>query len=683
MSNSLAFDPLLPLWAIAVLLVLALIGSAATGTAGLRSFIPRALAALAVTAALLNPQTVTEERTALPDVALIITDSSQSMSIGARADDSAALRQALTEQLQAQGGLDVVNITLPPSEDGTRLTPTLIDGLGNLPANRIAGVFAITDGQIHDVPKAPERLLPEGTPFHSLIVGSTSARDRRLNAINAPRFGLVEEIVTFDVRVDDPGFEGEPARIQIKLNGDVQSTLTVNIGEEVSLPVTVERRGSNTVEIVAEGMEGELTYLNNVFVQDLSGIRDRLRVLLITGEPHSGGRAWRNLLKSDPSVDLIQFSILRPPGKSVGATTNEMSLIAFPVRELFEEKLDEFDLIIFDQYRRRNILSPYYIQNIARYVDDGGALLVAAGPPYATSQSLYRSPLATVLPARPTGELLEEPFRPALSEKGKRHPITAGFDGQIAERWGRWFRAIDANVLSGDVLMEAPDGKPLLILDDIGEGRTALLLSDQAWLWAKGFEGGGPYNEMFRRLAHWLMGEPDLEAERLSATITNGTLEIERNTLEDRPQSVRVIGPDGQPKIVRLTRTGPGQYQGQAPATDQGAYRIESGEINAIAAAGALNPKEFSILTPSADILRPLSEATGGLIAMMDDQDYALPGLRGVDPGDRTSGADWAGVIQHGRYDVTASKREPFLPTWVFFILAGLGLAWGWRQEGR
>ena len=683
MNKSIALDPLLPIWAIIALLVLAVLGSIATGRSQMRSFLPRLLTALAITAALLNPQKVTEDRTALPDIALIITDRSQSMSIGDRQADSEKTVQELTEALRERGNLDVVTLNIDPTEDGTRLTPTLIDGLGNLPANRIAGVFTVTDGQVHDVPASPERLLPDGVPFHSLIVGSTEARDRRLTAVNAPRFGLVEEVVNFDVRVDDPGFEGEPARIQIKLNGDVQNTITVTAGEIVSLPVTVERRGSNTVEIVAEGMEGELTYLNNVFVQDLSGIRDRLRVLLITGEPHSGGRAWRNLLKSDPSVDLIQFSILRPPGKSVGATTDEMSLIAFPVRELFEEKLDEFDLIIFDQYRRRSILSPYYIQNIARYVDNGGALLVAAGPPFATSQSLYRSPLASVLPARPTGELIEEPFRPTLSEKGKRHPITAGFDGQTAERWGRWFRAIDANVLSGDILMEAPDGKPLLILDDVGDGRTALLLSDQAWLWAKGFEGGGPYNEMFRRLAHWLMGEPDLESERLSANIVNGTLKIERNTLEDRPQSVRVIGPDGKPKIVKLTRTGPGQYQGQTTATDQGAYRVESGEIRAIAAAGALNPKEFSILTPTGDILRPLSDATGGLVTMMDERSNALPSLKDVKPGARMSGSDWAGIVRNERFDVTASKREPFAPTWIFFILAALGLAWAWRQEGR
>ena len=681
MSRDFVFDPLLAPWVIGLICALALIGAIATGSAGLKSFFARSFAVAALALGLLNPQQVTEERENLPDVALVITDKTASMDIGEREDTAAKMATDLNAQLRALGDIEVVNINIEAGDEGSPLAPALIEGLSNLPANRIAGVFAITDGQVHDLPEQPERMVPEGTPFHALVVGSPQARDRRISAVSAPRFGLVDESVDFQITVEDPGFEGQTALIQVRLNGAEQATFDVIIGDTVTIPVTVEKRGTNTVEIVAQYVEGELTYFNNVFNSQLSGIRDRLRVLLITGEPHSGGRAWRNLLKSDPSVDMLQFTILRPPGKSVGASSRELSLIAFPTRELFEDKLDEFDLVIFDQYRRRNILSPYYIQNISRYVEGGGALLVAAGPPFASPQSLYRSPLSSVLPARPTGELIEEPYRPALTEKGERHPITSGFSDGTSDRWGRWFRAIDANVVSGDVLMSGPEDKPLLVLDQVGDGRTALLLSDQAWLWAKGVEGGGPYNEMFRRVAHWLMGEPDLEAEKISASIKNGVMTVKRTTLEDAEQSVRVVTPDDKAGILKLTRTAPGVYEAQAKAELQGAYRVEDGELTAVAAAGALNPKEFAQLLPTTDILSPMTEATKGHISLREGA--TLPQLRRVKPGARYSGSDWAGVVAHGQYDVTASKREPLAPVLLFFLLALLGLGAAWRLEGR
>ena len=125
----------------------------------------------------------------------------------------------------------------------------------------------------------------------------------------------------------------------------------------------------------------------------IDGVRDKLRVLLVSGEPHAGERTWRNLLKSDASVDLVHFTILRPPEKQDGTPINELSLIAFPTRELFQQKINEFQLIIFDRYARQGVLPIIYFDNIARYVRDGGAVLVAAGPDYASPTSIWRTPL--------------------------------------------------------------------------------------------------------------------------------------------------------------------------------------------------------------------------------------------------------------------------------------------------
>jgi hypothetical protein len=176
----------------------------------------------------------------------------------------------------------------------------------------------------------------------------------------------------------------------------------VPVGETLNLPLTLDHAGQNVIQFIVPEAEGELTDRNNAAVVQINGIRDRLRVLLVSGEPHPGQRTWRNLLKSDPSVDLVHFTILRPPDKQDGVPVSELSLIAFPTRELFMEAVDEFDLIIFDRYQRRGILPMLYIDNIRQYVMDGGALLLAAGPDFASAASLYRTPLSEILPGRPT-----------------------------------------------------------------------------------------------------------------------------------------------------------------------------------------------------------------------------------------------------------------------------------------
>jgi len=689
---NIAFDPLLPMVWIIGLGILMFVAALAAGIGRLRSYFLRLLAGLFLVLALLNPQTVIEERDPLQDVVLVIKDESESMKLGERADASSKTYQALLEQLKADPSLDVATALIRPDSDGTRLTASLIDGLGNLPANRLAGVITITDGQIHDLPTNPETLLPEGVPFHSLIVGNPEARDRRISAIVAPRYGLVGEQAEFELRVDDPGFEGERAQIEVKLNGETKARFPATIGNRISIPIEIERRGTNTIEMTVRPAEGELTNNNNVFVAEISGIRDRMRVLLVTGEPHNGGRSWRNLLKSDPAVDLVQFTILTNPRvKNTNARQSELSLIAFPTRQLFEEKLDEFDLIIFDHFRRRKapsrsgrftpILSPYYLQNVGQYVEDGGALLIATGPAFAGEDSLYRSPLAAVLPSRPTGETTNEAFKPELNEKGRRHPITASFAGRDDQTWGQWFRLIDNKPISGNVLMEGPDAAPLLVIDKIGDGRVAMLMSDQAWLWSKGFDGGGPYSEMFRRTAHWLMGEPDLDAEKLLARGENGLLTIERRTLEDRAQTVKVEKPDGTSETIRLSKTSNGIYRGSVKSAGLGAYRLSSGDVSTVAAIGALNPQEYTALQPTTEILQPLADGTGGGLfetALTGN----IPAIRRVKAGRTASDKNWMGLVAHEDYTVRASKRSPLAPGLIFFAMALLALGWAWRREG-
>lgn len=692
--SSIAFDPLLPWLWVALLLGLATIAALFSDHSRLGSGFQRLLAALFLGLALSGPQLVSEDRRPLPDTVLILKDQSDSMQVGDRTETADAVDVALRDALTSDTPIDIVSVPIPPDPDGTRLARTLSDAIASVPAGRLGGVIALTDGQVHDVTEATADVLPDGVPFHALILGDPDARDRRISAVTAPKFGVVGEMAEFELRVDDPGYEGERASIEVKLNGETKARFPITIGQTLAIPLEIERRGRNTVEMVVAPAEGgELTLNNNLYIAEISGIRDRMRVLLITGEPHNGGRAWRNLLKSDPAIDLVQFTILTQPRvKNTNAADRELSLIQFPRRQLFEERLDDFDLIIFDQYRRRSIptrsglaqptIPPRYFSNIARYVENGGALLLATGPAFPTADSLFLTPLVSVLPTRPTGETLNEPFRAELNDKGRLHPITRSFAGREDQSWGPWYRAIGNDPLGGNVLMEGPDGTPLFIVDRVADGRVAMLLSDQAWLWAKGHDGGGPYREMFRRTAHWLLGEPDLDAETLTARAENGQLLVERRTLDRAPDTAEIVLPNGQTQRIPMTQVAPGYYTGTLPVDGLGAYRLSHGDLSTIAAIGMLNPVEFSELLPTPDRLLLLSEATGGATRMIGLDVGAIPDIRIQTSGDM-SGRNWIGIKDNEAYTVTRSNRRPLAPPIVFFLAFFSALAWGWMREAR
>jgi uncharacterized membrane protein len=690
--GNLALDPLLPMPWVYGLAILVFVASIAAGVGRLRSQFTRLTAGLFLLLGVMNPQVLEEDRQTLPDTVIVIEDKSDSMSFAGRSEARDAISATLKSKFRADGQLDIITISVPQNDEGTLLRAALTDALAAAPSERLAGVVALTDGRVHDITDAVSTYLPEGVPFHSLIIGDPNARDRRILATKAPKFGVVGEQAEFEILVEDSGFEGQRARIELKLNGTVKARFPITIGRPLSVPLEIERRGSNTVELSVESADGELTLNNNLFVSEIQGVRDRLRVLLITGEPHSGGRAWRNLLKSDPALDLVQFTILTSSSKFRNAREEELSLIRFPTDQLFEDRLDEFDLIIFDQYERRAFRSqgrsratipPQYFQNISRYVEDGGALLLATGPAFASQASLYRTSLVNVLPSRPTGEILTGAFRPELNEKGRRHPITSDFVGTEDASWGPWYRAIDNDPVGGDVLIDGPDGVPLFIIDKVREGRVAMLMSDQAWLWAKGHEGGGPYREMFRRTAHWLMGEPELDAETLSAVRDGDELVITRRSLNDVNAPVDMIAPDGSQSRITLDNVVPGLYRATIPLAGQGAYRLANDDVSTIVAVGALNPREYENLLPTLDVLEPLSTATGGTTLSVGLDASTLPDIRRPRPGRATSGSDWIGLVAHRAYTVTQSRRTPLAPGLFLFGFFFLFLIWAWRREGQ
>ncbi len=654
---------------------------------GLRGWWLRGLAAFALIAALTNPSLQIENRDSLDDIALIMVDETASNRLGIRADQTAAALEHLETRVERLDGINARIVHLPdgPRNQGTEFNTALAEALSDLPRDRLAGVFAITDGQVHD--ELLDRQLP--APFHLLKTGEASDWDRRLIVRNAPAFAILGEPITLGLRIEDQGAvppdQSGFAAINYAINGGEMMRAMVPVGEDMEITVTLDRGGMNVLQFELDEAEGELTTRNNAAIVQINGVRDRLSVLLVSGEPNAGQRTWRNLLKSDPAVDLVHFTILRPPDRHDGVPVNELSLIAFPTRELFVEKIDEFDLIIFDRYRRRGILPNSYFANIARYVEDGGALLVVGGPELASADSIWRSPLGEVFPARPTARVIEEGFTPQVTELGQRHPVTSGLEAlapaaEDGPGWGRWFRQIEMTSEQGQTVMSGVDGRPLLMLDRVGEGRLALLASDQTWLWDRGYEGGGPQLELLRRLAHWMMGEPELEEETLTATAEGNRITILRRSLRDDVGEVTLTGPDGSETVLELTEESPGTFSAEFDAPEIGLYHLAEGELSAVVALGPQAPREFEETIATAEKLGPLVIATRGGSLRLED---GLPDLRFVREGRSAAGRGWLGLTPRGAYVTRDLRTTAMLPGWAWLMLAASLALGAWLREGR
>jgi hypothetical protein len=628
-------------------------------------------------AALSNPIVSFDQREKLNDVALLLIDRSASQSVGNRSQQTADMATDIEKKIASVGGteLRVVNVTSgnTAETDGTRLFAALEQARNEIPGERYAGTIMLTDGQAHDVPEIP------GTtgPIHAIISGSRKEFDRRIVITHVPHFSISgqEQVLTY--KVEDGGPAATSIDVTIILATGQTRTETVKPGVENELPFTLPHAGRNFIELSVPPEPGEVSTNNNRTIATIEGIRDRLRVLLISGEPNPGERTWRNLLKADAAVDLVHFTILRPPEKQDGTPTKELSLIAFPTRELFIEKLDQFDLVIFDRYERQAILPDDYMANVADYVRKGGAVLLTSGPDFAAEDGLASSPLSSVL------AVTEQAFRPQVTATGRKHPVTAhlpGGDG-AEPSWGHWFRLIDT-VAAADVqpVMSGPDGKALLVLSHAGEGRVAQLLSDHGWLWARGYDGGGPQVELLRRIAHWLMKEPELEEEALRARQQGADLVIERRTMADKSEPVTVTKPDGSTTVVPLTSKEPGVFSGTIAAPDAGMYKLGDGTLTAVAAIGIADPLETRDLRATADVVKPAVVASGGAVNWMEDGPVRVVK---VQAGAVAGGNGWLGLRDNQQFRTIAVRETSLFTTLLSLAALLIAVVGLWLREGR
>ncbi|MBZ9699467.1 MULTISPECIES: hypothetical protein [unclassified Mesorhizobium] len=692
MNWSISFEPLIS-WP---LLALVLVPLALLAAVGLwfrqRGAVLRLVALLALAAALFNPVFLNEEREPQQSVVALIVDRSQSQDIGERTKQTDEALAGLEQRLGRFKQFDVRVVEAGKSEAAeerteTRLFGALENAFRDVPPSRIGGAVMITDGEVHDAPAgAPDF----NAPLHALITGNDHEKDRRIRFENAPRFALVGKPLDMTYRVISTSNETGPVDVRVSVNGEQVAVEHATVGQAMPLHVTIPGAGRNIIELAIDREPGELTDTNNRAIALVDGIRENLRVLLVSGEPHAGERTWRNLLKSDASVDLVHFTILRPPEKQDGTPINELSLIAFPTRELFVEKIKDFDLIIFDRYQHRDVLPILYYDYISEYVEKGGALLIAAGPEYAGESSIARTPLMSALPAMPTGEVVDKAFYPRLTDIGQRHPVTRGLDGSASEppHWSRWFRTIGVQNPEGEVVMKGADNRPLLLLDRKGEGRVGMLLSDQGWLWARGFEGGGPHVQLYRRIAHWLMKEPELEEERLTADGRGMVLEIRRQTMADDPGPAQIITPSGKTITVKLEKSEPGVFLGSAQTSEIGLYQVGNGDLTALAHVGPVNAPEFADVVSTQDRLKAPAEATGGSVrrlagSTLGGGDVTLPSIVPVRSSGEASGADWIGLRTTDDSVLKAVSRVPLFGGFLGLGLLLLAMGSMWYREGR
>lgn len=640
--------------------------------------------------ALMNPSLLQEERNYVQDVAVIVVDRSNSQNTEKRTERTERALVHLQKAIQDANAFELRVIEAP--KDGTfssrtDLFTSLDQALVDVPIKRRAGVIFLSDGQIHDIPKN-ENLYDSYGPVHALLSGKKGEKDRQIVVTHAPAYGLVGKDVTLKYEVKDTRNIGKlNATVTVQYHDGSEQQIRVPVNREQSLALPLKHPSKNIFSLSVESVDDEITKANNKAAVIVNGVRDRLKVLLVSGIPHSGERTWRDLLTSDPGVDLVHFTILREPRKFDYTPKNELSLIAFPFRELFEVKLYDFDLIIFDRYRVNNILPERYFRNIARYVREGGAFLEASGPAFSGSRSIYDTPLRDILPAKPTGQVLEQRYTPSISKLGHSHPVTRSlvWKNQVVtptdtEHWGSWLRYIDIIPHRGDTLMHSLHEKPLLVLDRVDQGRVAQLSSDHIWLWSRGYDGGGPHAELLRRIVHWLMKEPELDEQALDVRVHKNTITVEKQSYGKRSETLAMNTPNGDTELVELTLSQNGLLRYTHEAQNLGIYAFEdTNGTRKFALVGDIDPPELRGVITTDEHLSPLVKASSGTTIWL--QDTARPRVSAIQNARRFGGSDWLALKRNRDYSVTSVRDISLFPSWALLLglLTLMVLLW-WRE---
>ena len=678
--NSLNFYPFIPISILILLILLSLVVIFIGFKLKAPGNIFRATLICLILLSIANPTIVSENRENIPDTVALILDLSPSQNINDRKTLAQNTYNSIKTELEKINNLDIRLKTIN-GKKGSKLFDPLVSMVGDISTDRIAGAIIITDGQIEDAPSILDNYNFKA-PINIMLTGEKEEKDRRLIIESSPRFGIVGEEIKIDIKVEDISTNTPNALVTINMNDDIEQSRSIPIGEVVTITMPLERAGITSLNIEVEPGKEELTLQNNKSVVEINAVRERLKVMLVSGEPNMGLRSWRNLLNSDPSVDLVHFTILRPPNKQDLTPVGELSLIPFPSRELFQANLNDFDLIIFDQYHLRGILPQFYLKNVVEYVVNGGALLDASGPTYAGPYSLSLSPLQNILPTEPTGDVIVQEFIPIMTQDGERHPVTANLKDNMNSNWGPWYRMVEGLTIAGDVLLEGPEARPLLVLNRVGQGRVAQILSDQSWVWTKSGVNKGPQADLLRRLVHWLMKEPELEENELSARIDNDTILITKNSLTLDKKPIISTSPDNIKEEIILEDIGKGKQIGKILSPQEGTWKFSSGNSKISLIVGNSNSSEYLDVRTTDSIVKPLVNYTSGSIHWVNNKKN-IPQIKQIQKNKLTNNSKNIQLLKNEKYFVKSLQQSSLTP-WYFVLIFSLILLFlSWYRETK
>lgn len=726
-TTSYHLDPLMPVPLIAGMAAL----YAALGIYPFRRRIKgaalRAFAGASVAVLLLNPESAQENRQILPTEVLVIVDGSASQRFGERAAQTDEGYRQLVENLSGLENVNIRTIEIDGRaadgslQDGTQLFAAIREGMADIPRDQLGGIVVLTDGLVHDV---PERFVAADVdiPIHAYITGHEGEYDRRIEIVNAPSFGLPDSEQTVQLRFTNQGdMDSAPATITVSVNGDVFQDYTAAPNEIIDVTLPIELTGANVYDFSVETVEGELTDVNNTISTEIEGVQEELNVLMVSGSPGQSTRALRDVLKADAGVNIVHLTLLRDLSQPQNVPLREVALIPFPAYEIFIEKINEFDLIILDRARIGNIRS-HHLRSIREYVEQGGALMMINSDEYANPRETLgnTSIMADALAIAPQENGFSQgAYRPRAEDDGRRHPITRGLPnagaGEGQESWGAWLNHVAGQAHDdAHVLLYGPADEPLLAVRRVGEGRVASLMSDNVFLWDRGYDGGGPSAVLLQRMAHWLMAYPALEEEDLRLTLSEDgqTLIVTRQTMaEDFEAPAILISPSGEEIEVPLEQTDNGLYQGQISVQELGFYRARQGRdtdgasvgdaeerdaptLQSFVSVGPSNPLEFQDTISTMARLAAVMEDRAGTVTRLageaENDNDARPGVSV--PAFRLASANAArenftdaaapAIRETNSFILTDVTDKPLIPGWLGMMTALALFGGAWYREG-
>lgn len=424
----------------------------------------------------------------------------------------------------------------PPDGAGSDLARALAELAAPDPDRApLAAVVVISDGLVAEDDATDAHVLAVGealgVPITTLSLGAPFIRDASVAEVRAGEFAFVENVTELEATIVAHGLRGTTTTVELRRDGEVVATRPLRLGSDgeptqVRFEVAPDRVGQFVYEIAVPPQEDEATLANNGRAFVVKVLRDKVRVLHVAGRPDWDVRALRTLLRRDPNVELLSYYILRGFDDIAREdTTAALSLIPFPTDELFEEELGSFDLVILHNFDSVQHQVEQYLDNIARYVEEGGALVLIGGDLAFTDSGYGLPELASLLPVdtRSRVPLERAPLRPALTDAGRRHPITAWL-AATDEGWAQLPPLDDHNSLApsprGDMIGAAallvhPEGaserpRPILAVAEPGRGRTMVLATGSTW--RLGFapdlpliDGARPYDLLWLGAVRWLL----------------------------------------------------------------------------------------------------------------------------------------------------------------------------------